>query len=54
MAHELKLSNSLFKYLGYLPGFNLWMGSNFEVQDFDWKHLLKHKIIHSTFFTLCY
>ncbi|KAF9000867.1 hypothetical protein BDQ17DRAFT_1244951 [Cyathus striatus] len=45
MVCELSPSDSLFQHLGSLPGFNLWMGSNFKIQYFDWKHLLKHSKI---------
>ncbi|KAF8983046.1 hypothetical protein BDQ17DRAFT_1261758, partial [Cyathus striatus] len=44
MVRKLVPSDSLFQHLSFLTGFNLWMGSHFETQDFNYKHLLKRDI----------
>lgn len=41
MVRELKPADPLFKYLGELPGLNLWTGTGFETQDIDYKHTFK-------------
>lgn len=41
MVCELMPADPLFKYLGSLPGLNLWTGSGGETQDLDYKHDMK-------------
>ncbi|KAF6750165.1 hypothetical protein DFP72DRAFT_818060, partial [Ephemerocybe angulata] len=41
MVREITPHDALFQHVGFLPGINLWTGSNFETQDLDWKHDMK-------------
>ncbi|KAK7443791.1 hypothetical protein VKT23_015572 [Stygiomarasmius scandens] len=40
MIRELRPSDTLYKFLGKLPGLNLYTGLKFVTNDFDFKHVL--------------
>ncbi|TFK25001.1 hypothetical protein FA15DRAFT_591392, partial [Coprinopsis marcescibilis] len=42
---EIVPSDALFQHVGFLQALNLWTGSNFEMQNLDWKHYFKHEFL---------
>lgn len=45
MVRLLQPTDALFSHLGWLPGLNLWTGSNGETQDLDYKHNFKRELL---------
>lgn len=41
MTQTIDKTHELYKYLGSLPGLNLYVGDGDVTADFDWKHELK-------------